>query len=709
MELLKKSKKLNLSDFSNIDKALTKRILSSLKPKNLIGEGAVGKVYLIDKKFVVKEVVPCVADPNSKLYQYCSDILKIKDQIPSIPGGGGKTRYILPNLLSEILIGMIQGEMISFTRTLGSILSESKNQVKVYIVMEYNQPLVKDKEINLDMSTKDFLAFLFQISHGLYISQQKYKFTHYDLHIENILWKKWDKGEIRYSLPNFDLSLSVNTPVVYKISDFGLARLETDTTLITPAVDKFPQKTYGEFSPSYDIISFLGAICISNKYRIFFEPLFESDPDLHRFMFMFLLWVLNEKEIQLESDLSATRDKIGNKYYTSITTKENFFTFRPKTDGDFIKYSKAKSMVNIVNFLARILIAKKYGNLSNQPSMTPKLEKIDTFDKVVLFQPEVPKGKYIEVQIDDSISLRSYNILTKNTPKSYNFTLSDKQVEYCPFQENYITAVFVKNTKDYRFSFECCKLDVANYLVDHNRPGFVINGGFFDIKGDYLPIGSYKDKYFKTRKHKIPKEYQDVFGHVLLVNNKLSISRKVTDEKVLSTGPILIEGGEIVFNPDENRFTCNDSNHAENLVVKERANDITISGYYEYSSKDNVCQRQYVEDEQTYPRCDKIQPGELSHADNPNPRSALCILNDGTYVFLAVEGRGNRGIGMDLNTLSSVIKNSFPNVVSAINLDGGRSSTLAWRTSSNPKTIYISNPDRNYVYPVGNILTCLKK
>lgn len=708
LSFLDNSTKLNLSDFSNINKTLTKQILKSLKPENLIGEGAVGKVYLVDQKYVVKEVTPCVADPNSKLYEYCADILKIKDEIPNIPGGDGKIRYILPNLLSEILIGMIQGDMFSFTRTIGSILSESKDEVKVYIVMEYNQPLVKDQKISMKMDTKQFLIFLFQIAHGLFASQQKYKFTHYDLHIENLLWK-YSSEEIRYSLPNFDLSLVVNSPVIFKMSDFGLARLETDTTMITPAVDKFPQNTYGEFSPSYDILSILGSICIANKYRGIFQPLFDKDPDLHRFMFMFLLWVLNDKEIQLSSDLAKTRDEIGNKYYTQITSKKNFFTFRPKTQGDFVKYSQAKSMVNIVNFLARVLIATNHGYLSNKPSTTIELGQVDSFSKVVLFSPKIPKSKkYVEVPIDESILLRSYRIVTKNVPKDYNFTISDKQIEYCPFQENYITAIFMKDITNYQFSFQCCKLDIANYLVDKNQSGFAINGGFFDIKGDYLPIGPYKDDYFQTHKHKIPKGYQDVFGHVLLENNQLRISRSVKNEKVLSTGPILIERGEIVFNPDDNRFTCTDSKTAGKTVIKERARDITVSGHYEYSSDNNTCFRKYVEDEQTYPRCDKIQPGELSHADNPNPRSALCILRDGTYVFLAVEGRGNRGIGMDLYTLSLTIKESFPDVVSAINLDGGRSSTLAWRTE-NDKTVYISNPDRDYVYPVGNILTCLKK
>ena len=171
---------------------------------------------------------------------------------------------------------------------------------------------------------------------------------------------------------------------------------------------------------------------------------------------------------------------------------------------------------------------------------------------------------------------------------------------------------------------------------------------------------------------------------------------------------MLIENGKIVFKPYENRFSCSDSKHAGKTVIKERKKEITLSGHYDYSVSDNSCTRNYVPDVQTYPRCDKIDPGELSHSNNPNPRSALCILKDGTYVFLAVEGRGHRGVGMDLHTLASSIMISLPNVEKAINLDGGRSSTLAWRTATEPKTVYISNTDRNYVYPVGNILSILK-
>jgi len=67
--------------------------------------------------------------------------------------------------------------------------------------------------------------------------------------------------------------------------------------------------------------------------------------------------------------------------------------------------------------------------------------------------------------------------------------------------------------------------------------------------------------------------------------------------------------------------------------------NITISGYYKYKRENGFsCVKEFVPSVRTYARCDKIAPGELSHADNPNPRTAFCILPDGGYIFLTVEG-----------------------------------------------------------------------
>ena len=212
-------------------------------------------------------------------------------------------------------------------------------------------------------------------------------------------------------------------------------------------------------------------------------------------------------------------------------------------------------------------------------------------------------------------------------------------------------------------------------------------------------------------RYRIPEKYNDVFGYIVLKNNKLNIQKTYNKEdQLFSSGPILIENGKIVFNPNEERFDCTDLKHSGKDVLNVTDETITLSGHYKYKTiQENgfSCVKEFVPDVKTYPRCDKILPGELSHADNPNPRSAFCILSDGNYMFITIEGRGNRGIGFDLYTLAKSILLSFPKVVSMINLDGGRSSNIAWRNHKENK-VYISNPDHGYPYPVGNILSLTK-
>jgi len=724
------NRRLFFKDFDVKDE-IKEKILASLSENNLLGKGAVGKVYLIDK-YAVKEISPCESDKKSALYKYCLDILTAREnyEIQKIPGGNGKHRYILPNLFSEILIGMILGGNVFFTSTLNSFIEDNN----IYIIMDSHNPIIKDKQLNLEMSNpKNFLYLLFQVSYGIMIAQEKFRFTHYDLHIENILWDKLDM-DISFPLPNTNKRLLIskeNCPFLCKISDFALARMETKRTLITPSIDNYPVKSYGEFHPSYDILSFLGSILIDNKYREYFTQIFKNNLDLYRFMLLLIIWILNDKEIQVRKgsqyeELEKIRDLIGDKYYTSIGKVKNKFIFRPKQEGDFIKYSSSKSMVTIVDFLGKMIELKKYGKLSNRRGKDilrlKELNKYKKYGDVLKYIPDIPineipdrkesLGNYKEMKIDDFIKVRTYHFLANIVPKSFNFTIEKEQLAKCPIQEHYLTTIFVKKgyEKKYKFGLDCCKLDPANYLLNSNKTGFTINGSFFAIKSDFLPIGLYEDSTSFINKYKVPQKYRDSYRYILIKNNKITISKNPElGEQIFMSGPILIENGEIVFNPQENRFECNDEKNAGDTFLEMDENTITTSGYYKYNSieTDNgfSCVKEFVPDIKTYPRCDKINPGELSHADNPNPRSVLCILKNGDYIFITVEGRAKRGIGFDLYSLSQTILKSFPNVIQAINLDGGRSSNMAWRSVEEPDKIYISNPDHVYPYPVGNILT----
>ena len=315
------SNTLNVDDFDRRD-AFTDAIIENMIEENLIGQGAVGKVYSFGQ-YVVKQITPCTAKENSPLQRYCLDITALEEGvINGIPGGNQKYRYILPNLLSEITIGLLIND-IGFTGTIGSMILQEEDQVSIYIIMEQLEPFIINHLINpkLKFSKKELLFMLFQTGHTILTAQTLRRFTHYDLHIENLLWSCCDR--ISYPLPNQHMRIVMQSPFVMKISDFALARMETDKSIISPSVEDYPLKTYGEFNPNYDFACFLGSILIDNKYRVAFDELFK-DLSLYQLILQLALWYFNDDMIVDIDNLMFTRDYIATSYYKPIKKKFSF-------------------------------------------------------------------------------------------------------------------------------------------------------------------------------------------------------------------------------------------------------------------------------------------------------------------------------------------------------------------------------------------------
>jgi hypothetical protein len=523
-------------------------------------------------------------------------------------------------------------------------------------------------------------------------------------------------------------------PFIVKITDFGLSRLQLQDVLITPTVSDYPDNTFGEFNSSYDIMSLLGSILFDYRFSVPFRPLLQN-LGLYTALVRFALWLFNDQEIA-NSNISQTTFLIAEKYYQKV---EGGYIFRPKSDeGNFVGFINTRSMREVVDYLANELLANNMAELSTDfPNLSkttywskdmivmPTLGDTTSFSKIKKFASVLPNNqipRYGELTSSQSsmeivpgyVHVESYHIRLSALPNVFNFTIDKQQLQNCPIQEHYMTAVFVDpNVFGYEFTSECCKIDPINFLRMGDFPGFTINGGFFNIGKDFLPIGNYKDRNINLIKPRfpIPEMYKDVYGFVCMTKNKLYITRDLnfaaSQDYMFSSGPYLIENGEIVFQPFQERFACTlkQDIKAPIQVLGETNKTITVSGYKSYNISPDTCGYRIVNDEKTFPKCDNISPGELSHADNPNPRTAIVVLRNGNYVFLTVEGRGNRGVGTDLYILAVIIKYYLPTAVTAINLDGGRSTNLAWRTVTEPNTVYISNPRHAYQYPVGNILT----
>lgn len=710
------NRQLNIYNFHDDKNVFLNTLYSQMK--TVIGSGGVGKVYLVQNgKYVVKESAPCYYD-LPQLVPYCNDIKELLENKPmTLIPSGKKYKYLLPNLLSEAVIGMIFEETqvsIHVSGVLGSFILLEKDKPSVYNILNTYTPIEKKGILNPIFSKPaDYLYLLFQVSTALLNTQERFRFTHYDLHLGNILldtWKDKNGNSITYKIPNKTISVKKqNCPFISKITDYGLSRFETNSTIVIPNINSYPDASYGEFNPSYDIISFIGSTLFDFRTKNIFYPLLSSNLDFYYIILKFVLWMFNEMEIKITSktllEYSRVTLLIGKKYYTSANTNQVYFRPLP-FEKNLVKFTNIKSMSEIVTYLSKVLLKFKLAIITEDKNVISYRK----WDSIVPF-PLTPGIANIET----GIRVQTYRTIISAPPNNYNFTLDAKQIASCPIQEHYITAIFVDpKTFGYSFNISGYMLDPINYMRENDIFGFAINGGFFNIGKDYLPIGPYKDEKGIFENTPIPSNYKDVYGYVCFRRNEAIITRDIKlaskYDYFLSTGPFLIENSNIVFRSYEERFACVNPQGIPFPIRKlgETEKEVRLSGYLDYYVEGNACNKKLVNFPLTLPRCDKIAPGELSHADNPNPRSAVCILKNGDIIFLTVEGRGERGVGIDLATFAKSILKTFPTVITAINLDGGRSSNMAWRAPASPNTVYISNPNHMYSYPVGNIITFSK-
>src|SRR4029078_4945284 len=112
---------LTIKDFDQRNQ-LTNYIINHLSTLKLVNKGTVGKVYEIGQ-YVVKQIRPCIKKNN----RYCTDLYKPIYAIPS----SSTFRYVIPNLLSEIVIGT----MINSPFTARTITSFILNENEIYIVI----------------------------------------------------------------------------------------------------------------------------------------------------------------------------------------------------------------------------------------------------------------------------------------------------------------------------------------------------------------------------------------------------------------------------------------------------------------------------------------------------------------------------------------------------------------------------------------------
>ena len=212
--------------------------------------------------------------------------------------------------------------------------------------------------------------------------------------------------------------------------------------------------------------------------------------------------------------------------------------------------------------------------------------------------------------------------------------------------------------------------------------GAFLNGGFFN-EDTIKPLGYIKG--YQLEKGKIMEsqtpiynEIKKYYGYITIsksgkveIHNGPVLKNKEKYSKILQSVPILLSNGNINFTKE--------------ICLKNK----------------NFNWKSF--------KSGKIK---LHHACNPNPRSAFGIKENGNIVFAIVEGRFNRGKGLDLYQFACVLKSL--KVRDAINTDGGKSSNILRKYRSKKGIVSVrelkGTTDQNVVSSyVPNFITACKK
>lgn len=732
-KLFNKFENLTIDDMA-ITYEFRQNILSRIERE--IAGGAMGKIYSITNQpnIVLKISNPCVNTQNvipvvkSLCESFTGDV-----QIYKVVNGD-KIMFILPNELSEGLIGGIFGTLTSYTKNFGISrgIYFSRAERKSYNLMD---PLSPIDMINMDNPQLTAINILFQVAHGISVAQKAYRFTHYDMHTQNILFSPNNDGDyIGYPISDnnqtrflYVNNLGFNTNII----DYGLSRIEYKNVVIMPLVDHEPIRTGSVFNPFYDFAAFMGSILYFHNEqansRGHVHPLaqFLYESLGRKFLADLLVFMYNYTH-----DVPEAPDVIIHNIQ-----RLNYSGWRPKRGSNkFVLYRPTKYIDEILKYLSIILI-HLHGGTYNPPldrrffvyqaitTPAPRVpRRITNHSERPTQQIHVAPGLYYEQRKFSRFSNEWYGLYGKPLEThtvAVKRPCNETNQIYHLMYVNLVTLI----SRGYQLKNVCCKIGPITYLENHS--GFAVNGGFFDLKYSYRGIGPFREfnNQFQYESNiPIPAIYREDYKIITTDNQELVIHD--LNPQTLSqasnyfmAGPVLVQDSNVIFNRKKYKdvtlvngypvykYQCRKpANPGENTM-----NIFPNSTIYRRLPA-NQCQLEETRLENIgIFNCNTIKPGELSHASNPNPRTMMIIrdaVDDrGEVIFVVIEGRGDRGDGVDLAFMAELAKTEL-GAKYAINLDGGGSSNMAWRMDGGD--IVTINPKKTYSYPVGNIIALVK-
>ena len=681
----------------------------------------------------------------------------------------GKMTILSPNYILEAISGVLLDRLRPFTpsfmKIYGFQYDNTAPEKSVLMVQEKLTPIN-----NSIHNISDYILTAFQIAQGLAVAQLSNRFVHYDLHGDNIMSRAIGPNKLSiYEIGNGEY-LHTLRPYEAVIIDYGHIRMETSESVLTPSLlfrnDRREQLDYYDFNPYYDMFSFL----ITNYYKFhradgghgfphfqqspsdqnYFMKLWEGflnippgQPTNTNFVNNFLDYVTFGRGWRAKPELLATpwTDPDTGISFERASTPKQMMAFianelkiiQPPVVGNDYKINDVRNYLRntythlvtnqIIKINPRAAIPARAATRAvvGTQQVTARAARAATPAQAAITLTSQIYNLPIK-QLDQTYHEYNINALTAQAPTGHLNSISGTAISQISYRiglpqavrstwarwnittgnlnaanQHYHIAIIDVNKgirEGYKFRLDCCRLDMRTYFQDRNiEAGIGINATFFQNSSSFLPLGPFRtDTDGLTSRSDmlssfvpIPAAYNEWYG-IIAIDKKgnLVIDNPANGNEygsILTTGPVLVWNGATPTGTDgqwPRRITLNNPRF-------QCMNPPVAHGIQS---------------------CNTIRPGELSHAANPNPRSALGILANGNVILVHVEGRNNRGAGMDLQQLSQLLISA--GAVAGINLDGGRSSRLMWKNAGE-RIINQPGPTMSEAYPIGSIISFVKK
>ncbi len=690
------------------------------KSRRLGEESGVGRIFEITdggETFVIKESLYCPKGYEQKplLSQLCTMAIS-GDLVFRLPNTHvHKTIVLAPNYLVEPLVGIIL-----YNRT----LKFTPSFMKIY---GFQYDLADPQKVTLMITEKlrpineyitnefRFIYFIFQITYALNIAQRLGRFVHYDLHRDNIMARPKRTGKLNiyplqngkyiYTLFDFDAV----------IIDYGHTRYETTNTILAPRLIFRPPGSrehldYYFFNPYYDLFSLL-----YENYKKIRDMQFPKWTNLA--LGMHIINILFRQFTNLPQDKNMQdlithllMDPNGWRPWPERLATEymNMDWYRVSTPaeflikiGDYIQQFVEEQKSQLHGKEKALAFVNKYGiyitdqiyDLSVYPHINSYTVYGDVMEKESM-DTTYYNYQFIDHERFDNIVIKTVDKMpdgVRTTIETFNHTIPESVRSTNNYNRQVIHLATINQltgrSLGYEFNFDCCRIDLRNYFQHANiMSGIAVNASFFNITGNYMPVGYFKTHDFFSDE-KPPSLHKEVYGIIAIKKNGLLVIDKYENrlqyDQVLTSGPILIA----------NRNPVITVNVLRNPIWQCR-NPINPAETRQLVFADGI------------KNCNFIQPGELSHGANPSPRTAIAIDANQQVLIIYVEGRDQRGSGMDLAQLAQLCLRY--GAVNAINLDGGFSSQFVWKNPGE-RIINQLNPTHDVAYPLGSIISYIKK